>query len=72
MKAREMRKAQAALRLAIARAGGVSAMARALGITKGAVSQWSICPPSRVLDVERMSSIPRHDLRPDWYPEEDK
>lgn len=43
-------------------------IARELGITHGAVSQWRRVPAERVLDVERIANIPRHVLRPDIYP----
>ena len=44
-------------------------LARALGVTPGAVSQWDRVPAERVIDVERLTGIPRHDLRPDIYPQ---
>jgi DNA-binding transcriptional regulator YdaS (Cro superfamily) len=47
-------------------------VARELGITHGAVSQWLAAgrgiPATRVLDVERVTGISRHELRPDIYP----
>jgi DNA-binding transcriptional regulator YdaS (Cro superfamily) len=49
-------------------AGSVSALARALGITHSAVSQWRKVPAERVIDVERATGIPREKLRPDLYP----
>lgn len=53
------------------KAGGSSALARLLGnITSQAVSQWRKVPVSRVLDVERVTGVSRHDLRPDVYPKE--
>jgi DNA-binding transcriptional regulator YdaS (Cro superfamily) len=48
--------------------GGV--VAAQLGITHGAISQWDKVPVERVLDVERVTGIPRHELRPDIYPPE--
>lgn len=44
-------------------------LAGELGITHGAVSQWSRVPAERVLDVERITGISRYDLRPDLYGE---
>lgn len=45
------------------------ALAAALAINPGAISQWDRVPAERVLDVERVTGIPRHELRPDLYPE---
>lgn len=59
-----------ALKEAIAAVGGLSGLAEPLGITEQAVSQWDDVPPLRVLDVERISGISRHVLRPDLYPPE--
>lgn len=50
------------------RRGIISDIARACGITPGAVSQWHRVPAERVLDVERVTGVPRHALRPDLYP----
>lgn len=56
------------LRRAIKSAGGLAGLARPLGITEQAVSQWDEVPPLRVLAVEKISGVPRHELRPDLYP----
>lgn len=48
---------------------GVSQLAKALGITHGAVSQWRRIPAERALEIERITGIPRSELRPDLYPE---
>jgi DNA-binding transcriptional regulator YdaS (Cro superfamily) len=61
---------EAALKLAIEKAGGPAALARALGISSAAISQWSVCPHLRVLRVEALSGVSRHELRPDLYPVE--
>ncbi|WP_132313616.1 transcriptional regulator [Martelella mediterranea] len=49
-------------------AGGPVALAKAIGnVSPQAVSQWKRVPAGRVLQVERIVSISRHDLRPDIY-----
>jgi DNA-binding transcriptional regulator YdaS (Cro superfamily) len=48
---------------------GKAALARALGITPGAVTQWVRIPINRVIDVERVTGIRREELRPDLYRE---
>jgi DNA-binding transcriptional regulator YdaS (Cro superfamily) len=51
--------------------GPAARLAEALGITEQALSQWREVPPLRVLDVERATGVPRHELRPDLYPPSD-
>ncbi len=46
-------------------------LSRALGLHPSAVYQWHRVPARRVLDVERVTGIPRHELRPDIYPPQD-
>lgn len=46
------------------------ALANALNVSPGAISQWERVPAERVLDVERLTKVSRHDLRPDLYPRE--
>ncbi len=58
------------LQQALAKAGGQSALARALGITQSAVAQWTRVPVQHVLEVERITQIRREVLRPDIYPPE--
>jgi DNA-binding transcriptional regulator YdaS (Cro superfamily) len=57
-----------ALKRAIESLGTAEALARKLFIKPQAISQWERVPPLRVLDVERHTGIPRHELRPDLYP----
>lgn len=60
-----------ALKRAVKLSGGQAEFARLIGITAQAVSQWEEVPPLRVLEVERVSGVSRHDLRPDLYPLEE-
>ncbi|PDT55065.1 MULTISPECIES: Cro/CI family transcriptional regulator [Sinorhizobium] len=49
-------------------AGGPAAIAKALGdVTPQAVSQWKRIPADRVLEMERITGISRHELRPDVF-----
>lgn len=52
-------------------AGGPAALAAELTkvkrISPQAVSQWKIVPPDRALEVERVTGVSRHDLRPDVF-----
>lgn len=57
-----------ALRKAIQAVETGEVLARRLGITPQALSQWDRVPPLRVLEVERITGVPRHELRPDIYP----
>lgn len=56
------------LQRAIEAAGGPKTVGRAFDITPEAVYQWERCPVPRVLELERISGVPRHELRPDIYP----
>jgi DNA-binding transcriptional regulator YdaS (Cro superfamily) len=55
------------LRKAIEAADGKSALARGLNISPAAVCQWKRVPADRVLSVERITGVSRHELRPDLY-----
>lgn len=57
-----------ALERAIGAAGGVRALARAVGVSQPAISNWKRVPADRVLSVEASTGIPRGELRPDLYP----
>lgn len=53
---------------ALRKAGGRTALAKKLGISPQAISQWKEIPVLRVLEIERITGVSRHDLRPDVYP----
>lgn len=61
---------EVALQHAIKKAGGYTALAKQLGVSRPAVARWSLCPPMRVLAVEAATGVPRQQLRPDLYPAE--
>lgn len=56
-----------ALEKAIAKYGSARAFAIAIGVTPQAVSQWQKVPAGRVLAVEALTGIGRHELRPDIF-----
>lgn len=56
------------LQTAIDAAGGVSALARALGLSQPTVSAWRKVPSERALAVEEATGVARQILRPDLYP----
>jgi DNA-binding transcriptional regulator YdaS (Cro superfamily) len=47
--------------------GRLTRLASECGITHSAVLQWPQVPAERVLDVERVTGISRHELRPDVF-----
>ncbi|MCX5495403.1 YdaS family helix-turn-helix protein [Kaistia dalseonensis] len=49
-------------------------VARAVSVNKATVTRWAQkhVPAERVLEVERITGISRHDLRPDLYPREER
>jgi len=56
-----------ALSEAVRRAGGVRALARELRTSHQVVSKWERAPPTRVLEIERITGVSRYCLRPDVY-----
>jgi TorA maturation chaperone TorD len=57
---------------AIRVAGGVSELARRIGISQPSVSNWNRVPAERVLEVEAATGVERVVLRPDLYGEKKK
>ena len=56
---------------AIRAAGGITELARRIGISQPSVSNWSRVPAARVLVVEAATGVRRTILRPDLYGESD-
>lgn len=59
------------LRRAIKSVGTAERLAAELRIKPQAISQWSQVPLGRVFDVERITGIPREELRPDFFGEKE-
>ena len=55
---------------AVRAAGGVSELARKIGIAQPSVSNWTRIPAERVLAVEAVTGVDRKVLRPDLYSEQ--
>ena len=56
----------------IAAQGGVTKFASDLGLPLGTVSAWktrNCVPAGKVIDVERLTGVSRHKLRPDVFGE---
>ena len=58
---------QTAIKLAVTKAGGYAALARALGVKYQSIQRWKKIPAERVRAVELATGIPREQLRPDLY-----
>lgn len=58
---------QSGVEKAIAAAGNKSILARKLGVKVQSIQQWERVPAERVLEVERVTGVPREELRPDLY-----
>ena len=58
---------------AIRIAGGQRQLGQALGVSYQAVQKFRHrIPAERVLQIESVTGIPRHELRPDLYPRDDR
>ena len=61
---------ETALETAIRAVGTAQKFAEQIGVSPQAVSQWRRVPVARVLKVEQVTGVSRHELRPDIYPRE--
>ena len=52
---------------AIEKAGSMGKLARLLGISQQAVSQWREVPTRHIIAIEHATGVPREVLRPDLY-----
>lgn len=56
-----------AVQRACAAAGGGATLARRLGISRAAISQWRRIPADRLVLIEAITGIDRAELRPDLF-----
>ena len=55
---------------ALERGGGISVIARTMGLSDEAVRLWRArgkVPAERVVELEQLTGVPREQLRPDLY-----
>jgi DNA-binding transcriptional regulator YdaS (Cro superfamily) len=67
-----MKRKSKMLKAAIDAAGGVTSLAKKLGIKKQAVSAWHEIPVLRAREIAKVTGIPREALRPDIYGDDPK
>lgn len=63
-----------ALKNAIQAAGSQSELSRLIGESQQSISHWlnkSKVPAEQVIPIEKLTGIPRYELRPDIYPPEE-
>jgi DNA-binding transcriptional regulator YdaS (Cro superfamily) len=63
----ERRPKDAGLAKAIKAAGSSNALARLVGVDPSAVSRWKRVPFEHVITIERVTGVPREELRPELY-----
>lgn len=47
--------------------GGRAGLAKKLGISRQAVYKWDEIPMERMLEIEKVTGIPRHQLFPKYF-----
>lgn len=52
---------------AVHRAGSVARLADLLGVSRQVIYKWKRIPQDRILEIERLTGVPRETLRPDLY-----
>ena len=55
------------LRRAAKAAGSKSALARLIKITPQAMTRWTRIPRKRIVEIERVTGVPREKLAPELY-----
>ena len=57
------------LKTAIESVGGVQALASLLGLNRQSIYEWRRVPGKRIIQIEKVTGVPRDVLRPDLYEE---
>jgi DNA-binding transcriptional regulator YdaS (Cro superfamily) len=55
------------LKAAVKKVGSITNLAKLLGVTTQAISQWEVIPMQRVLEIEHITGVDRERLRPDLF-----
>jgi DNA-binding transcriptional regulator YdaS (Cro superfamily) len=55
------------VKLAISAAGGQRKLAAMLGISRQTIEMWKNVPVQHVVTIERLTGVPREQLRPELY-----
>lgn len=63
--------AEQAYKDAAQKIGSKYKLAKALGLEPSGLYQWKVVPSKHVLAIEKLTSVPRYKLRPDYYPKEE-
>ena len=64
---RQQTKERQVIAAACERAGGMRALARAIGINYQNIQAWRRIPAERMIAIETATGIPREQLRPDLF-----
>jgi DNA-binding transcriptional regulator YdaS (Cro superfamily) len=64
---RQPTKERQIIAVACERAGGLRALARAIGINYQNIQIWKRIPAERMIAIETVTGIPREQLRPDLF-----
>lgn len=56
------------LEKAAEKAGGLTKLAAHLKVRHQSLYSWTRVPAERALEIEKLTGIPRHEMRPDLWP----
>lgn len=64
---RKRKKMDPGIAAAVAVTGTRYRLAKILGLRPSAVLQWRQIPTKRIIEIEKLTGVPREQLRPDLY-----